>query len=157
MGQHSPTRPTTPERQARCPWHAPHHLAVGPCTRHQAARMGHVQKRPDAMQLAAVLTLAYIATACFCGDPHTHAGFSVSSVCDLVQLRHQLPISSATICLIVSAGRRPSVRSAGFVVSVPTNTIVGSPWICGRRKRGMLVSVPQLHSWHDVGETATPP
>ena len=34
------------------------------------------------------------------------------------------------ISLMDSAGRRPSVRRAGFCGSTPTNTIVGRPWIC---------------------------
>ncbi len=52
--------------------------------------------------------------------------------------------SSATICLIVSAGSSPSVRSAGFVASVPTNTIVGSPWICGQQYGSM--TAPAIRS-----------
>ena len=38
--------------------------------------------------------------------------------------------SLAMMLLTISAGSIPSVRSAGFSVSVPTNTSVGRPWIC---------------------------
>ncbi len=38
-----------------------------------------------------------------------------------------------TMSLMMCAGSRPSVRSAGLLGSVPTNTIVGSPWICNNQ------------------------
>ena len=37
--------------------------------------------------------------------------------------------SLAMMPLTISAGSIPSVRSAGFAVSVPTNTSVGKPWM----------------------------
>ena len=37
--------------------------------------------------------------------------------------------------LIVLAGRRPSVLSAGLLLSIPINTIVGRPCICRRKLR----------------------
>lgn len=38
------------------------------------------------------------------------------------------------ILMMVSAGRRPSVRMAGLLKSDPTKTIVGRPSICKRSK-----------------------
>ena len=53
--------------------------------------------------------------------------------------------------LTISAGSIPSVRSAGFAVSVPTNTSVGKPWMLSWD--GQFVFFVGVH-FHDANRVA---
>ena len=46
--------------------------------------------------------------------------------------------SFSTMSLIAFAANKPSVRNAGLVGSMPTNTMVGKPCICNMRHRTLM-------------------
>ena len=46
--------------------------------------------------------------------------------------------SFSTMSLIAFAANKPSVRNAGLVGSMPTNTMVGKPCICNKRHRILM-------------------
>lgn len=151
-------RPTSPERQARWRMHAPYHLAVACQAQTPRCTNGRVKmQRPD----TAAHCCPDAAVQCDCmllcrpgnhppvvGNQHPQSGAGEDSAANLVchNLLDRLRWQEA-LCAQRWLG---GVRSHKHHCRQPLD-------LRAQKRAEMIVCLPQLHSWHNMGGIATPP